>query len=72
MGITKYWLAKALGNWRMFWGFCPKCNSIPEGATKCEVCKGLPYTYTEGTKAWKRRYLKVLEDLRSSDTNKPN
>lgn len=30
---------RIIGQWRLFWGFCPRCNSDAPHVYKCSVCK---------------------------------
>lgn len=31
-------IKKVVGRWRMFWGFCPQCNSDAPELDTCTVC----------------------------------
>lgn len=33
------WLRKQVGAWRMWWGWCPACNSDAPEVDECEVCR---------------------------------
>lgn len=32
------WLRRAIGNYRMWWGWCPSCNSDAPAIDTCPVC----------------------------------
>lgn len=57
------WLWKLIGWWRLWWHFCPACNSDAPEVDKCQVCEGYRtsrdgYPPSVETKArWWRRFL---------------
>jgi hypothetical protein len=34
------WLVYLRGRWRIFWGFCPVCNSDASALDHCQFCYG--------------------------------
>ena len=41
-------LRKAVGWWRLLWGFCPGCNSDAPAVDSCKVCQGISRKSGEG------------------------
>lgn len=35
-------LAKLVGNWRLWRGYCPACNSDAPAIDTCVICEGCP------------------------------
>jgi hypothetical protein len=64
MTRTKYILKRVVGSWRLFWGFCPECNSVDERRHTCTVCNGHRGSDNEMLKTWKQKYKAKLTDLR--------
>lgn len=60
-------LRKAIGRVRLFFGFCPKCNSDAPEVDHCKVCEGysvgvLGYTFPPlpaTRERWWRRFIQA-------------
>jgi hypothetical protein len=63
MGLIR----KLVGNWRLWRGYCPECNSDAPDVDTCEVCEGYygppwPSSHLQ-LELWRRRWLR-LEAIR--------
>ena len=62
---TRLFLLKARGSYRMFRGYCPKCNSDAPEVDECIVCNNTDADIFPPTKEtvahWGMRYLDYLE-----------
>ena len=56
---VRIWLRRLQGRWRLWWGFCPQCNSDAPELYACPVCEYYHGEYppsAETKAAWLSRF----------------
>jgi cytochrome c5 len=59
----RYLVMQLLGGWRLWWGFCPECNSDAPEKDTCVVCRnyqGFHPPSEEEKAAWWKRFKEQL------------